>query len=272
MQTYEEWLDQLDLDPLGRLWLLKFHYDLKNGNIPENFEQTLKTVVDPKLPAPADTALQILEAVIVENPKSFDLVGLRIPPNGTQYNLVVKLEVFSYKYLNPGVLTKVDEGEDEYDYVWKELGNTITAKDHFGWVRTAREFFWCAPKGTIKKILTTCNSRCNLAATTVRNRLGLDHMAKGQRLILIDVPNTALAGRKLCAPTCLDSGLNPVFVPFNDPRGYGRTFNLRTGSRDVREVVVEKIPFDPTFGSQKLGKVGAKVPSVSYTVIESLIK
>ena len=271
MQTYEHWLAEIESQPTGRLWLLKFRYDINNSNIPKDVELTLQSFIESKLPAAPDSALQILDAVITENPKSFDMVGLRIPPNDTLYNLIVKLEDFALFYLDKPRVKKIDESNDPFDEVWNELGKTITAKHYDGDVKTGREFFWCAPEDTIKEIVTSCNPKSSLAAT-LRDRLGLNKMKKGQRLILINVPSKALAGKKLCAPTTLDSGLNPVFVPCNDPDGYGRTLNLKTCLRDVREVVVEKIHFDGTFGAERLGSINATVPSVSWAAIETLIQ
>lgn len=95
-------------------------------------------------------------------------------------------------------------------------------------------------------------------------------MLKGQRLVRIDIPPDALQGKRLCAPTTLDAGANPVFVPYNDSEGYGRTLNLRAIRRDLKELVVEKIPFTEDFVVMKIGKVGANVPSIDWDAVEML--
>lgn len=271
--TYADWLMRLSFHQFGRMWLSKFKYDLNNGNMPADVEHTLKRKVEEKLKTsePDFPALAILGSVILENPASFDLKGLRIPPNLPPHSLIVKLEDFAYYYLRRRVLvTILDESDDELDFIWENISDIISPRFFTGMIRTERAFFWCTPTDEINNIVL--RSKPNRAATKLRNRLGLHRVAKGQRLVRMDIPPDSLLGKTLCAPTTLDSGVNPTFVPFNSADGYGRTLNLKTIRRDTKEIIAEEIPFDKSFTATSVGKVGARVPSISWTDIEALVK
>ncbi|HSS20058.1 MAG TPA: hypothetical protein VLL54_08285 [Pyrinomonadaceae bacterium] len=270
---YSKWIEKLEADELGALWLSKFRYDLSEGNLAPAIEQEFQELVTSKLDSvgDGDPPLKIVEWVINENPRAFDLRNQRTPTNPEPYSLVIKLEVFALFYLRRRVLmTVLDESDNEAEFVWANLGGIITPAFYDGWVKTDREFFWCAPTRLLVSILA--GRRPNQGATLLRSRLGLHLMAKGQRIIRIDIPAPALEAKRLAAPTTLDAGTNPAFIPCNMADGYGRTLNLRTISRDVQELVVEKVRFDGTFQAQRVGRIGARLPAIVWGKLGRLLR
>ncbi|HYJ85533.1 MAG TPA: hypothetical protein VEW46_05740 [Pyrinomonadaceae bacterium] len=270
--TYVEWITALATSQLGHLWLSKFQYDLKEGNLSPSIENTLKGLIEAKvltlsLGLPP---LSVVESVLKENPTLCDLQGKRAPTNVEPYSLIVRVETFAYYYLRRRVLmTILDESDDEVEFVWAHLGGVITPAFFEGWVKTDRDFFWCVPTRLLLDL--TITGAPNKSATTIRTRLGLHLIDKGERLIRIGVPESAILGKKIAAPTTLDSGVNPAFVPFNSSDGYGRTLNLKSLTRDIKEVVIEKIRFESTFSAEQVGKVGAKLPPISWIAIDRLV-
>ena len=269
---YSEWVTRLVSDNFGRLWLRKFQYDLENGNIAADIEDVFKLRAEVKLSATSGIPwLQLVESLLQENPVLFDLKGLRIPPNHEPYSVIVNLETYSYFYLRRRVLvTILDEGDEELDFIWSNIGGIITPRFHEGRLRTGRAFFWCAPTEVIDVIVS--GNTPDQAASLIRDRLGLHHVGEGQRLVRIDIPANALVGKRLCAPTTLDSGTNPVFIPFNAADGYGRTLNLVTIERDLKELVAEEVSFDETFTAARVGTVETNVPTISWANVEALVQ
>lgn len=270
--NYDEWITELVSEELGHLWLSKFNYDLSVGNLPRLLEKTFRTLVETKLATVplGYPALSVVESVINENPGSCDLKGQRIPADLEPYSLIVKLEAFAQYYLRRRVLmTVTDESDGDVEFVWENLGTVITPRFYEGWVKTERDFFWCAPTRVVLEIIDSCLP--NLGATRLRSRLGLHLMGKGQRIIRIDIPPAALAGKRFSAPTTLDSGVNPAFVPFNSADGYGRTLNLKRIRRDIQELVIEKLPFDLNFTANKVGRVGSRLPTILWARIVRLL-
>lgn len=271
-ETYSDWLVKLRSEQWGRMWFCKFQYDLDNGNIPADIGDKFRSIVEAKLKTlkPGLPPLALVESIILENSTLFDLKGLRVPQEHELYSLIVKLEVFSYYYLKRRVLlTILDEADDDLEFIWVNIGGIITPRFFGGRLRTDRAFFWCAAKKVIENVVARHDA--GQAATTLRDRLGLHPVGKGQRLIRIDIPVNALVSKKLCAPTTLDSGVNPAFIPFNDADGYGRTLNLKTIKRDVKEIVAEEIPFDETFTATIIGEVSADVPPIPWDDVETLV-
>jgi len=270
--AYSIWETELTSDQFGRMWLNKFRFDIGHGNIPTTMTATLRSVLEAKLVSIGKglPPLVILETVIQENPILFDLQGLRGPPGNEPYSFVIRLEVFAYFYLKRRVLlTILDDDDEELNFIWRNIDGTITSRFFSGKVRTDRAFFWCAPTKELET--TSAKYTADRAATILRDRLGLHLLDKGHRLIRIDVPVAALVGKRLRAPNTLDSGANPAFVPSDSPDGYGRTLNLATITRDVKEIVAEEIPFDETFEIHRLGMVTSKVPHISWLGVEALI-
>ena len=271
-ETYSDWLARLTSEQFGRLWYCKFQYDLKHGNVPPDIEDTFRSVIEAKLKTtePDFPPLALIKSVLLDNPVLFDLKGLRVPQNQEPYSTITKLEAFSYYLLKRRVLiTILDEAEDELDFIWANVGGIITPRFFEGILRTDRGFFWCAATEVLEEVIALHTA--DQAAVTLRDRLGLHHMGKGQRLIRIDIPENALVSKKCCAPTTVDSGDNPAFIPFNGADGYGRTQNLKTIMRDVKEVVAEEIQFDETFTATRIGEVSASVPPVSWGEVEALV-
>jgi hypothetical protein len=272
-ETYSNWLARLTSEQFGRLWYCKFQYDLKHGNVSPDIENTFRSIIESKLKTtkPDFPPLALIKSILLENPSLFDLQGLRVPQDHEPYSTITNLEAFSYYLLKRRVLiTILDEAEDELDFIWANIGGIITPRFFKGNLRTDRAFFWCAATVVLDDVIA--RHTADQAAITLRDRLGLHHMDKGQRLIRIDIPENALVSRKLCAPTTADSGENPAFIPFNSADGYGRTLNLKTIRRDVKEIVAEEIQFDETFTATRIGEVSTNVPPISWAEVEALVR
>jgi hypothetical protein len=270
---YEDWLNNLKADQLGRLWLAKLEFDVAKGNLPPEAMLNLSGFIEGNLHTIESllSHISVINFAVTQSPMNFDLQGLRLPSLNEPYSCIVRLEVFGLYLVKQRVLsTVIDESDDDMDFIWDNLGGLINASFHEGELRTERAFFWCTPT----EQLTVLGSRCspNKAATVLRTRLGLHQMSKGQRLIRIDIPSDIIVNKTIRAPTTLDGGSNPVFVPSSSTDGYGRTLNLKNVVRDLKELVVEKIPFTSDFVVTKVGKVGARVPPVNLNDIEILVK
>lgn len=270
--NYYEWLADLNLDPVSQLWMAKFRFDIAHNNLPLGTESVFMTVFNDnlhrikRLPNPAS----VIHFVINHDPSSFDLQGQRQPAAVESYSCIMKLEVYVNFYLNRRVFsTKLDEGDEDLDFIWDNLDSLAISRFHIGELKTEREFFWCTPTELIQ--LLTARYTLNKGATVIRTRLGLNGLHKGQRVIRIDIPPSALLGKRMRAPTSLDGGVNPVFVPSKSKDGYGRSLNLRKCQRDLKELVVEKIPLTNEMSVQRQGRIGASCPSVSYNTIEGLV-
>jgi hypothetical protein len=270
--SYDEWRDDLLSEQIGRIWLAKLDFDLKHGNLLPATVVKFRSIMESNLHniAPLLSPLSVIDFVIRQAPLSFDLQGLRLPNPPTAYSCIVGLEVFARFLVNQRVLsTIIDDGDDELDFIWDHLGTLITSRFYSNELKTDRDFFWCTPTDRLISLKTRYSP--NKAATVIRTRLGLHHVSKSTRLICIDIPLAILAGKRLRAPTAFDGGSNPVFIPSKNSDGYGRTLNLKKLARDLKEVVMETVPFTPDFTAIKVGKVGAGVPPLNLSDIESLI-
>jgi hypothetical protein len=254
------------------MWLNKFRFDVTHGNIATTIESILELTVEARLTTLRSGyhPLAVVEMVINENPTLFDLKGLRIPPDDEAYSVLIKLEDFGLFYLKRRVLlTVLDDDDEEFDFIWKNIGGVVTPQFFKGQLRTDRAFFWSAPTEEIERISARFTG--DRAATILRDRLGLHTAEKGQRLVRIDIPTASLVGKRLRAPTTLDSGANPTFVPSDSGDAYGRTLNLTKIVRDVKEIVGQEIPFDGNFTVLRVGIVTSNVPVIAWAGVESLV-
>lgn len=272
-RDYGHWLGELKKEQVGKIWAAKLDFDLANANLAQVIAERFEAAINGSLHKleSLGSPLSVIDAVIKLFTPEFDLQGQRTPVATVPYSCVVSLETFSKHLLNPRVYTTImDEGDDDMDFVWDNLGVLVTPRHHYGELKSEREFFWCTPSRRLHSIIGRCSSR-NKAATTARTRLGLHRILKGQRLIRIDIPPEKLEGKRMRAPTTFDGGSNHFFIPCDHADGYGRTVNLHSVRRDLRELVVEKIPFTEDFGVDRVGRVGARVPPADFDGLESLI-
>jgi hypothetical protein len=215
--------------------------------------------------------VDVINAVLKQFSATFELQGQRAPAATMPYSCVVTVETFSSQLLNRQRVfsTVKDEGDNDANFIWNNLGVLITPDDYDGELKSLdRGFFWCTPTHVLEAVCDRYNPNRDRAATTVRTRLGLHRMLRGQRLLRIDIPPAALAGKGMRAPTVFDGGSNPFFMPCARGDGYGRTLNLRRVSRDMRELVVEKIPFTRDFVVERMGEVYANVPRPDFNRLE----
>jgi hypothetical protein len=270
--SFSHWITWLKSTELGALWLLKFEFDLKSDNLPKTTEPEFIAAVESSLLSlgPVASPLAVIDYATRRNSLVFELQSQKLPKVFEPLSCVVKLAVFSHYYLRRrSLITIVDEGDDEMNYVWDNLGKTITPTFYEGRLRTDKEFFWCAPTSDLDRLQRTYSP--HRAATTIRTRLGLQRIAKGERLIRIDIPTDSLRSRRVLPPTTLDGGTNSVFVPCNSADGYGRTLNLITNTRDIKELICEAIDFTPRFKALRIGQVDADVPPFSIEAVKALL-
>jgi hypothetical protein len=270
--SYNDWLNDLKSEQLGRLWLAKLDFDLIYGNLLPADISHFQSVIDSNLHNLSSllSSISVIDFILKKDTASFDLQGQRAPTITEPYSCIVQLEAFSLHLVNPRVLSTVlDEGDNDMDFIWQNLGTIVTPRFHDKDLKSEREFFWCLPTAQLDALELAYSP--NKGATIIRTRLGLHKADKGQRFIRIDIPSALLDGKKLCAPTSFDGGANPVFMPSQNPDGYGRTLNLKRIVRDRKELVVEKLPFTHEFKVKRVGRVGACVPPLDINAIEAAI-
>jgi hypothetical protein len=270
--NYDEWLTDLIKDPVGELWLGKLRFDIRKANLPASAEKTFTQAVDANLRniEPLLTAVSVIDFVLRSDPDAFDLKSQHRLPGIEEFSCIVKLEVYGLYLLNRRVFsTVVDDGEDDMDFIWENLGTLINSTFHAGALRTERKFFWCSPTHRLESL--EVGRLPNQTATIMRTRLGLSHMPKGQRIVRLDIPPRALVGKRVRAPTSLDGGANAVFVPAHQKDGFGRAVNLKTAKRDLKEVVVEEIVFTPAVHAKKQGRIGSRCPRIELAAIARLV-
>jgi hypothetical protein len=267
MMADEEWLRRLLTSQVGRIWWLNFEYDTACGNLSEasvkKFYQRIEAVLleHPSLASPLAHILY----VVANGPSDFDLIGLRHPGRHDDFSTVLTASTFATYNINWVELgLELDEGTS--DRVWDWLGVFITNEHYSGELRTIRPFFWCTLK---RSIVAALDERGHLAASAIRDFLGLQSIKKGQHLLRIDIPKVKLQDKRVVAPTTLDAGINIVFCPSNDSSGFGWTMNLQSLDEGAQEVVIEQIPFDGEFIVTKIGVVDDDPPVVNWDVVEN---
>lgn len=127
--TYNDWLNDLISEQLGRIWLSKFQYDLKNGNLLPMLEVRFSNAIENNLRRfnSLPSAMSVIDFVIMEDSISFDLQGQRLPSAQEPYSCILRVEAFALYYIRRRILlTILDEGDDEMDFVWENLGGLIT--------------------------------------------------------------------------------------------------------------------------------------------------
>ena len=270
--NFAQFISDLASNGLGRLWLSKFQFDVDNGNLSGDDRSEFETFVEANLNdvAPLTTPLAALEFVLSRN-SSLDLRSHRPSPALTKFTCFVRLEVYFYYLLDRHAFASIiDEAEDDMDFVWENLGGLISSAFHAGQLRTERRFFWCATADEIEVIGTGLSIDDH--TTLIRDRLGLSHMSRGQRIVRLSIPPHVLTGLTIRPPTTLDGGINPAFVPAAEPDCYGRTLNLRSHRRDLKELVVQEVPFTAQIEADKQGTIKELCPPLDLKLIDELLR
>lgn len=268
MRTYGDWQRVLTATQSGRIWWANFQFDLRRRNITTLTEADFREGVERLLAAPAGTPhpMVTIDLTVSSEPAKFDLKCTRTPTTPEPYSRVLDAEDFArFNVLWSELGLERDERTGEK--VWDWLGTIIDLTHYTGMIKTRREFFWCSPTRSIKRI--QASSKSGREATEIRNQLGLYHVGEGQRLLRVDLPGYILARKMICAPTTLDAGNNVVFVPSDDARGIGWTLNLSTLARGIEEIVVESLPLNADFVVTKIGIVSETPPSINWHQVEA---
>src|SRR6266446_6970206 len=123
--THIEWLTDLIKDPVGELWLGKLRFDIRKGNLPPSAETTFIQAVEANLLniEPLLTAVSVVDFVLRGDPNAFDLKSQHRLPDIEEFSCIVKLEVYGLYLLDRRVFaTVVDDGDDDMDFIWENLG------------------------------------------------------------------------------------------------------------------------------------------------------
>lgn len=267
-----DWWNDLSLGRIGSLWQSKLNYDFINGNLPTTVESTIMAAIEANLRAleSLSSAASGIDLILKSDPGSFEMQGQRTPTDVEGYSCVIRLEVLAHYYLRRrSLLTVLDEADDELDYIWDNLDTIITSRFLTGTLRTEKAFFWCTPTYELQTIER--HGTPDASATAIRTRLGLHLVAQGHRLVRIEIPPEALRGMKVVAPTTLDAGYNPVFIPSNEADGHGRTLNLESYVRDLKELISEPLDLADSFTPHRIGTVQKDISVIDFDAIERLV-
>jgi|SRR6185503_5392033 len=265
METFEDWIRELTTSQVGRIFWANYQYDLRKNNLDSEVNNNFQISVESRL-EDSSSAVELIDAVISDEPNNFDLKCSRRPGKAEAYSRVMEvtdLAVYNLRLDEVGLELDAEVGSR----VWDKLGTTITSYYHKDTMKTGRNFFWCLPSKRLSAIETTVEP--NQKASAVRNQLGLYHIDKDRRLLRIDIPSDALAGRVIRAPTSLDAGPNVVFVPCDDDNGNGWAINLETLSNSVEELIIEGLSFDSSYTVTKIGIVSEPLPDLNMDILES---
>lgn len=265
MTTFADWVTALTSSQVGRIFWANYQYDVTRQNldsrIDDDFQSSLAATLSGAL-----TPTELIDTVIREGPERFDQKCSRQPKTPEPYSRVLEVTDFALYNLSLAELgLEVDDALGSR--VWDRLGTTITPYYYTGHMKTLRNFFWGLPT----RRLTGNQGPATLTqdATAIRNQLGLYHIAKDRRLLRIDIPATALAGRLICAPTTLDAGINVVFAPCADATGVGWTMNLETLRNSVEELIIASLIFDSSYTVTKIGIVTEAPPDLDLDMLEA---
>jgi len=268
MVTFEDWLSTLKASQTGRIFWANYQYDLRQDNLDRTIYDDFKDSVERRLEdttaVDSFSIFDLIKAVLKEEPDRFDLKCLRRLLRTEAYSRVMEVKDFGI-YNVTGIGLEVDE--EIGSRVWDMLGTTITPSHYGNTMKTGRNFFWCLPTRSLNLLQRTASPAQE--ASVVRNKLGLYHINKDHRLLRIDIPPDALAGRRICAPTSLDAGINVVFAPCDDGDGVGWAIDLETLNKSVEELVVEGLKFDDSYTVLKIGIVSEELPDLNMDMIEA---
>src|SRR6185295_23819 len=263
MVTFEDWLSGLTASQVGRIFWANYQFDLNKDNLDRTVYDDFKASVERRLgessPEDSLSPFDLVSAILGAEPDRFDLKCARPLLRNEAYSRVIEITDFAtYNLRLEEIGLELDEAIGSR--VWDLLGVTITPYHYGNTMKTRRNFFWCLPTRSLSLLQTTASPA--QAATVVRNRLGLYYINKDHRLLRIDIPADALAGRRICAPTSLDAGINFVFAPCDDADGVGWTIDLETLSQSVEELVIEGLSFDSSYTVIKIGIVSEARPDL----------
>src|SRR5438132_1417497 len=123
-----EWRNDLEKDFFGEIWAAKFAFDLARKNLLRSIEAIFYSAVEESLDhfADSDTALSIIQSVVERRSEDLLLQGRRFSLALELYSLIVRVEVFTDFYLTPEFSTRIDEGPSSANFVWQNLGTTIS--------------------------------------------------------------------------------------------------------------------------------------------------
>ncbi|HKG46965.1 MAG TPA: hypothetical protein VKB02_09570 [Pyrinomonadaceae bacterium] len=265
MITFEDWLSALTSSQEGRIVWANYQYDLKKHNLESSVYDDFKSAVEKRL-ADSSPPVQLFDAIVNGEPDKFDLKCSRRLLRTEAYSRVIEVTDFAIYNLRLEELG-LELDEEIGRRVWDKLGVTITSYYHGGTMKTRRNFFWCLPTHRLDLIHATTSPAQE--ASVVRNKLGLYHIDKNQRLLRIDIPPDVLSGKRVCAPTSLDAGINIVFAPCDDTRGVGWALDLETLSKSVEELIIEALTFTADYTVVKIGIVSEVVPTLNMNTLEA---
>ena len=260
--SLETWIEALRRVPEGRIWWANLVYDVRSGNLPCRVFARLRGALRRLLRLEAELeagplrlsadAKAVLVADVVDTvdkePSTFHLQGSRCPQR-EPLGRVIDAWAFAAFHVAPELGEKLDDRSPER--VVAELGRTIQPEHYRGLMRTARAFFWATTARHLHALVEDWGEE---AADRARDQLGLGHIKEGTLLLQVTIPEDALEGVDVRAPTTLDAGGGVYFAPSDADSGYGWTRCLPTMEEGLPEVLVGPLPLSSRCTVSRLGR------------------
>jgi hypothetical protein len=244
-------------------------------NLPDEVYKEFLSVIRPLLKGKdkKQRPTDLIDKMLRDTPGPFSLKGRRTP-DAEPLSRVMDARSFAlYNINNRHFGLEINEIIE--DKIWKLFRNgDIHPERHFaGELSSSRNIFWGTPTRRLEPLCGTYQQirpneyavhppeKADVAATEIRNLLGLSYINEGVRLYRIDIPLKTLEQVKICAPTTLDSSPFCVFLPTDKTTPYGWTLNLTDLKPGAEEVVVEPIKFTADFKVTQIGFVRGPLPN-----------
>ncbi len=238
-------------DPHSKIALNNLKFDWKKGCLPaQKVEEFLNLVITeigsggsskPTSPLPF-----YFRKVLTKQPLGFLFCSTRLPKIKEKYVRVMDvLDFFEYN-VESKIKALYEKNTATSKLYWDLLEKETVNPNHYSGEMKCKEpcnYFWATTENNELYNLLQINKISNNTAV-IRNILGLYKHKKNARLLCIYIPNAVSILKKVISPTTLDSFGDYVFLPSDNPNGYGTTLNLETLEEGVEEILVEKLRFN----------------------------
>ena len=118
-----------------------------------------------------------------------------------------------------------------------------------GQMNTGRGFVWVTRRQDLDSLTTEDAPKADLA----RQRLGLDHLRAGMRLLALHYPEELPWSARHAPPTAIEAGASVVFRSTEADDGWGRAVDLETLGDGLPELTHEPVDFTVHFEIEPLG-------------------
>jgi hypothetical protein len=279
----EEWRNELILDQRGKIWWYNFQYDLTQSNLPSEIDEYLSRAIRELLESDAGkiSPLDVLLSVLTRSPADFDLKGH--PVTETEpLSRVIDARSLAYFHLDYESLG-LETSETLEIEIWKRFKDRVIDPERYyrGELRSSRNFFWGTLTRRLEEIFELYQLYSahdleseDLAATEIRNLLGLSYMSEGVGLYRIDIPLELLPEGHICSPTTLDSSPYCVFLPAKNDSRFGLTVHLSKLEPGAEEFVIKPIPLTKECRVIQIGFVRGPLPDSDqvWSTIEQVVE